>query len=1207
MTDPDDIEDAASFGAALTELRDRAGLTVRQVAAKAGLPRTTAGDYFSGKAVPSNASAAALPAILRCCGISDAGLLDAWERARVRVRRVPGPAPLDVPAPYRGLAPFRMEDAEWYHGRADLVAATVDAVRGALGSGSPLVVVGPSGAGKSSLVRAGVMPALADWDQRLTTPGGHPLPRPGTGPMLVVVDQAEELFTVAEQADYLDAVAELAAADSVVVVLVLRSDFYETALRHPVLAEALGRRTVVVGPLSDEGLREAILLPARTARLTVEDGLVEVLLRDFRPAETGSLPLLSHALLATWHSGNRRALTIAAYQATGGVAHAVEQSAEAVYAALDDERRHAARTLFLRLVHHADAGPATRRTVARAELPDRAAEVLDDFVGQRLITVDGDRVHISHEVLVLAWSRLQGWLDADRESLRLQRGLRAAAAGWVDSGRDPGGLHRGAVLAAAREAVDVTELNAVEREFLAASTAEQDSIRLAERRRVRVLRRWVACLVVMSLVALGLVVLVLRQRADALAERDLAISRQMALRAADLRATDPAPAARLALAAYRIAPTAEARSALLTAAAGPVVGRVRASPGTLAAATNGTGEVLVTGDIAGFVRVWRVGDGGHLRLVGEPVAVSAVGIFAVAVDPGGRFAAITGADRRVHLLDLADPARPVPDAFADLGGTGFALEFSADGGSLAVAGKSGVRVWRRDAAPVVLTEDADFKAVAFHPDGRTVVAGSADRTVRGWRDGVEFGAEFPRLGAAVNGLTFSRDGARLAVATGDRIPTLWDTTDLTRPVRLPDPVTGFTGPVYAVRISADGCGLAASGSDGTVRLADLCAGRPAVVLPHPSPVTEALYLPDGRVVSAAADGHVRLWSPPGAVITGTPGPVAALAFDQAGALMVSAGDVGVSDGGVRWWDVRDLARPVAGGPIVGEPGPTMPTGVSALSPDGRLLAVARADGVSEVWAGDTPIGPPLRGTEGTVESMAFTPDSRTLAIAGEDHKIHLWDLRTPSRPRLSAVLTGPANIVLAVAVSPDGTRLAAGSVDNQVYLWDIADPEKPVLRQRISGHTDYVYGVAFGLGGRVLATGGADKTVRLWDVSGDQVAPIGDPLTGPDNRVYSLAFVGSVLAAASTDKTVRIWTVADPAKPVPFATLPTSAAVYAVAISADGRTVAAGGAGKEVRLWELDSDAAGRRVCASADVGMTEAEWARLIPDLGYRDPCDGR
>jgi hypothetical protein len=156
-------------------------------------------------------------------------------------------------------------------------------------------------------------------------------------------------------------------------VIGLRADFYGHALLYPELARSLQDRQIVVGPMSASQLRRAIVEPARKAGLDIEDGMVELLLADMRPPgapgpaaaghEAGALPLLSHALLATWERSHGSRLTVADYQASGGIWDAIARTAEAAYGTLDTDGKQAARRLFLRLVHVADDARETRARV----------------------------------------------------------------------------------------------------------------------------------------------------------------------------------------------------------------------------------------------------------------------------------------------------------------------------------------------------------------------------------------------------------------------------------------------------------------------------------------------------------------------------------------------------------------------------------------------------------------------------------------------------------------------------------------------------------------------------------------------------------------------------------------------------------------------------------------------------------------------------
>ena len=175
------ITTAQEFGQELTAARQRAGLTVREVARQAGIPASTAGDYFAGRHLPPVTQPGLLPKILRACGETDPARLAEWARALSRIRRGPGRRPAAAAPPYRGLAGFQLEDAEWFFGREGLTArlATLAALAEPAGAPAlPLAVVGPSGSGKSSLLRAGLIPALrtaAALPLALFTPGAQPL------------------------------------------------------------------------------------------------------------------------------------------------------------------------------------------------------------------------------------------------------------------------------------------------------------------------------------------------------------------------------------------------------------------------------------------------------------------------------------------------------------------------------------------------------------------------------------------------------------------------------------------------------------------------------------------------------------------------------------------------------------------------------------------------------------------------------------------------------------------------------------------------------------------------------------------------------------------------------------------------------------------------------------------------------------------------
>ena len=303
--------------------------------------------------------------------------------------------------------------------------------------------------------------------------------------LLLVVDQFEELFALCrseeERASFIDNLLTAASeADGpTVIIITLRADFYAHCANYPQLREALAQHQEFIGAMTNDELCRAIEEPARRGRWEFEPGLVDLLLRDVGN-EPGALPLLSHALLETWQRRRGRAMTMSGYASSGGVRGAIAETAEAVFTdQFTREQQAIARRIFLRLTELGDetATGDTRRRATFNELilkPEEAANtqaVLKALADARLIITTEDSAEVSHEALIREWPTLRGWLEDNREKLRLHRHLTEAAQEWLASDREVDVLYRGARLTQAREwaGMHFDEMNPLEREFLNAS------------------------------------------------------------------------------------------------------------------------------------------------------------------------------------------------------------------------------------------------------------------------------------------------------------------------------------------------------------------------------------------------------------------------------------------------------------------------------------------------------------------------------------------------------------------------------------------------------------------------------------------------------------------------------------------------------------------------------------------------------------------
>ncbi|MFC0429714.1 WD40 repeat domain-containing protein [Kutzneria buriramensis] len=501
------------FAAGLRELRIGAGNpTYRELSERAHYSPSVLSDAAGGRKLPT---LAVTLAYVTACG----GDAAEWE-ARWRSLTAPAPAG-GGPCPYVGLSTFQAGDAGLFFGRERLILQVLGQLRERRFVG----VFGASGAGKSSMLRAGVA-ASDECSALVVVPGARPFDDVAArlaasadelaqdpsnlarvvhdhGYDLLVVDQFEEVFTLCGEADRAAFIAALM-DPTLRVVIGVRADFYGHCGRYPELVAALDGAQVLVGPMSADELRRAIIRPAGVAGCVVEEALVTRLVADVGN-QGGALPLLSHVLRETWRRRQGISLTLTGYEKTGGLQHALAQSAEQTFTALTPAQQLRARQLFLRLVSLGDVTHDTRRRVPTAEVGDDPDLPLAELTAARLITHDRHGAEITHEALIRHWPRLAGWLADDRDGLRVHRRLTEAADVWESLDQDDEALYVGNRLARAQEWADDHDsaLSARERDFLRASRSLERSAATVARRRTRRLRILAVALAALFVFAAG--------------------------------------------------------------------------------------------------------------------------------------------------------------------------------------------------------------------------------------------------------------------------------------------------------------------------------------------------------------------------------------------------------------------------------------------------------------------------------------------------------------------------------------------------------------------------------------------------------------------------------------------------------------------------------------------------------------------------------
>jgi WD40 repeat protein len=1178
--------------------------------------------------------------------------------------------------PYRGLRPFREEDAPFFFGRDISIDRLTDAVsRQAL-----VALVGASGCGKSSVARAGLMSRLRRdegdqlWEAVALLPGDRPLhalaavllpllepemteverlaevnklaahfrdgdvplrdvvarvlaKQPRTDRLLLVADQWEELYTLTLEEEarrrFVDEILQATQSSPLSVVLTLRGDFFGQTLSYRPLADRLQDAVVTLGPMTREELAQAVEQPAKKVHLTFEPGLVERLLDDVGQ-EPGNLPLLEFALTNLWEHRRGGQLLHQVYEDMGRVQGALAQRAEAAYQKLSSLEQQAVTRVFLELVQTGEGTEDTRRRAAFQEMEEGAGELVQKLANARLVVTGRDAatgqetVEVAHEALIRHWSRLQGWLNADREFLLWRQRLRHDLAEWQRTNQDEGALLRGTSLAEAERwlAGRAEHLTPGEREFIEASLDLRERERQSWQRQQR---QWFLVLSAGLVVALVLLALAGWAWRQADRQREISLARQLAANA-NLGFSQGRQyinrSVLLAVESLQRSPTAEALQTLsrglallprrVSRISIPVSGQVKDRVVSL------NGQYFATRDQDQSVRIWEIDTGREIAKLPHSQEV-----YTLAFSPDGRWVATRASD----TVTIWETTTGREAARLAAGGEVHAMAWDEPGQRLATAwyepqsNTTTVRVLdaasnREVAGPLILRPQpghlgSEAYSLAFSPDGQWLgMGGSGLSQVWELANGHELsrmrqvfspksadGQQKYQAPEFIGTMVFSPDGRLLATASR-LLPgvgaTIWEAATGRLVAHLAHP-----GGCSALAFTPDGRWLAtAAGTkrissewsdkrrieietgQRTVKVWDATTGTEVYQLTHDDAVGAVAFSPDGKwLVSTSWDHTARLWETASgreAARLAEPTGVVGTAFRDQGARLVTIS----GDYQAQVWEPprRQEVCLEGGGPVA----------AVAFSPDGKWLATGIADRSVQVWDASTGREMTRIASPEVGNTLVVSPNGRFLATAGKawggnattdknDRAVLLY--QAPSGQEL-ARLAHPEGVA-ALAFTPDGTRLVSGCRDGAVRIWDLPTGKENlrVEKKEKDGEENEIWALALSPDGRLLAAAYRLGQVRLWTVADGREAVTLQRVGGEFGTITCVGFsADSRWLAGGCAWGSLVWEVATGEQ---VANPRHDAWVRTLAFSPTKPWLVAGSDDREATVWELP---AGREV-----------------------------
>jgi WD40 repeat protein len=483
------------------------------------------------------------------------------------------------------------------------------------------------------------------------------------------------------------------------------------------------------------------------------------------------------------------------------------------------------------------------------------------------------------------------------------------------------------------------------------------------------------------------------------------------------------------------------------------------------------------------------------------------------------------------------------------------------------------------------------KTVAIIPNGRNIISGSDDRTLRIW-DWTSGTSKKPLKDHRnwVQAVITTPDGQQVVSGSTDGTIKVWnletetleytlgpydvakdiDATSTDHQNEIQDISTERQSGVQAVVMTPDGRRIVSGMTDGRLIVWDVASRTPEYTLKeHIAGIEAIIMMQDGqKFVSASRDFTIKLWN-----FTQKESErswdsdtfiVKTLTITPDNQYLIS----GSTDGIIRIWDMTAETKDTIDKPKykILTSKDTYDGHVNSvisisITPDGRHLLSGSTDGSIKVWDWrNERLDATLEGHLGPVTSIATFADNRYFISASSDHTLKIWDLtnRTNGNTGVREDRVG------AVVINSNGESVIGAEDNGKLKLWNLET--RTFEKYLLKAHNDRVVAMSTTDDGCLMVSGGIDGTLNVWNLMNENV------IYKTDGYKYELRTVaitsdGLRVVFALKNGTLKVWNLADGR--IEHTLRGHKGPVNGVVISRNGQRVVSSSTDNTLKVWDL--------------------------------------